>query len=373
MRPVARGAGSCRSLLAALLTFLVVLSGCAGTAGKADFRLGLDASAATRRLMWPPESTSEVPRYFYAGELTGESNFVKSKSETSAVMNLVVRFFDLIIGETPPLLLDRPHAGVVDESGRILVTDLGRAAVFVFDEQAGKLSIWSRAGEAMNFMAPAGIAAGPGGQVFVADPDLAMVAHLDRDGKPLAPIGKGLLQRPAGLAYEPETRRLFVADTEAHQIKVFDLEGKLLLTWGARGEGPGQFNYPTHIAVSQERLYVSDTLNARIQVMSTATGQALGTVGKRGLFVGNLVRPKGVASDSENNLYVIESNYDYLLIYNHSGEFLLPIGGVGRGAGNFHLPSGVWVDARNRVFVADTLNSRVAVFQFMGGDGGNED
>jgi hypothetical protein len=31
------------------------------------------------------------------------------------------------------------------------------------------------------------------------------------------------------------------------------------------------------------------------------------------------------------------------------------------------------VDARNRVFVADMLNSRVAVFQFLGGDEDNED
>lgn len=359
--------------VAVLLAFLVVLGGCAGTQEKAAFRLGLDASAETKRLMWPPGKTGEVPRYFYVGELTGENNFVKSKSETSAVMNLVARFVDLIIGETPPLLLDRPQAGVVDESGRVLVTDMGRAVVFVFDERAGKLSVWNKATESSGFVAPVGIAVGPEGHVFVADPNLALIAHLDHDGKPLAPIGKGLLERPTGLAYEPKTQRLFVSDTQAHQIKVFDLEGKLLSTWGTRGEGLGQFNYPTHIAVLHEKLYVSDTLNARIQIMSASTGQYLGTVGKRGLFVGDLVRPKGVASDSEHNIYIIESYHDYLLIYNRRGEFLLPIGGVGGGAGNFHLPAGVWVDERNRVFVADTLNSRVVVFQFLGGDGGNED
>lgn len=353
---------------AALWILLLLLGGCAVTPEKAVFRLGLDASADTKRLMWPPEKTGEVPRYFYAGELTGENNFVRPESETKTAKNVVARFFDIIIGEEPPLVFDRPQMGTVDEAGRILVTDMGRAAVFVFDEIGGKLTLWSKAAGSIDFISPVGIAVGPEGRVFVADPELALVAQLDSNGTPLAPIGKGQLLRPTGVAYEPKTKRLFVADTHAHQIKVFDPEGKLISTIGEHGEGPGQFNYPTHIAVLHEKLYVSDTLNARVQVISTPTGRYLGTVGKRGLFIGNMVRPKGVATDSEHNVYVIESYHDYLLVFNRRGEFLLPIGGVGGSAGSFHLPAGVWVDARNRIFVADMLNGRVAVFQFLGGD-----
>jgi DNA-binding beta-propeller fold protein YncE len=359
--------------LAALLSLALLVGGCASTEEKAEFRLGLDASAATRRLMWPPESAGEVPRYFYVGELTGENNFVKPAAETGALKSAIVRLFDILAGETPPLLLDRPQSGVVDESGRILVTDMGRAGVFVFDEAQGRLAVWDKAAGATPFIAPVGIAIGPAGDVFVADPELSLVAHLDRDGKTLAPIGKGQLQRPTGLAFEADSRRLFVSDTRAHQVKVFDPEGTLLSTVGEPGEEPGQFKYPTFIAVAHGKLYVSDTLNARVQVISTATGRYLGSVGNRGLFVGNLVRPKGVAADSEDNVYVIESYFDYMLVYNRRGKFLMPIGGVGGGPGNFHLPAGIWVDARNRVFVADMLNRRVAVFQFLGGDDHSEE
>lgn len=359
--------------LGVLLSMALVLAGCAAAPQKAVFRLGLDANAETRRLMWPPEKAGEVPRYFYVGELTGDNNFVKPDAEAGAVKNWLARFFEIIVGKQNPVLLDRPQAGVVDESGRVLVTDTGNAAVFVFDEQEGKLSVWRKAVGMTNFIAPTGIAVGPEGHLFVADAELALVVRLDRDGTALGPIGEGQLRRPTGLAYEPKSKRLFVADTQAHQIKVFDLDGNLLSTLGQHGEGPGQFNYPTHIAVKHEKLYVSDTLNARVQVISTSTGSTLGTIGKRGLFLGNLVRPKGVAADSEHNVYVVESYHDYLLVYNRRGEFLLPIGGVGGGAGNFHLPAGVWVDARNRVYVADMLNGRVAVFQFLGGDDGNED
>ncbi len=360
-----------RLALACLLALM--LGACAGTAEKPAFRLALDPAPETKKLMWPSAEAGEVPRYLYLGELTGENNFVQPESRRAATRNVIARFFDIIIGEEPPLVMDRPQSGAVDEQGRILVTDMGRAAVFVFDETAGKLAVWGKAMGVTDFIAPVGIAVGPSGQTFVADPELAIVARLDHDGNPLEPIGQGMLQRPTGVAYDPKTRRLFVADTPAHQIKVFDLEGNLLNSIGEHGEGPGQFNHPTHLALRHEKLYVSDSLNARIHVISAPTGRYLGTVGKRGLFVGNLVRPKGVAADSEQNVYAVESYHDYLLIYNRRGEFLLPIGGVGTGPGNFHLPAGVWVDARDRVFVADMLNGRVAVFQFLGGEGGNDD
>ncbi len=356
-----------------LLLLPLFLGACASTKEPAVFRLGLDGSSATKRLMWPPESAGEVPRYFFAGELTGENNFVRPEVKQSVAKSLLVSLFDLVTGDAPPLLMDRPQAGTVDESGRIFVTDIGRSGVFVFDEQAGQLNFWDKAVGTTDFISPVGIAVGPDGQVFVADAELGLIARIDRAGNTLAPIGRDQLQRPTGLAYEARSKRLFVADTQAHQIKVFNLEGELLSTIGDFGEGPGSFNYPTYIAVLHEKLYVSDTLNARVQVISTQTGRYLGTVGKRGLFLGDLVRPKGVASDSEHNIYVIESYHDYLLVYNRRGEFLIPIGGVGDGPGNFHLPAGVWVDKRNRVFVADTLNSRVAVFQFLGGDDDDDD
>ena len=159
-----------------------------------------------------------------------------------------------------------------------------------------------------------------------------------------------------------------MADTYAHDIKVFDAAGILVRVIGQRGEGPGEFNFPTHLAFARGQLYVTDTLNSRVQVFS-ASGDLLGNrgFGTRGLYLGNLVRPKGVGVDSEGNIYVVESYYDSLLVFSERGEFLLPIGGTGTATGRFYLPAGVWVDARNRVFVADMFNGRVVLFQFLGG------
>lgn len=356
-----------------LCLIVVLLAGCAsGPREKPVFSLMAGTPKEARSLTWPPESDNEIPRFVFAGELRGESNFLRPTHEGENAKNAILRFFDVVIGEEPPLLLDRPQSGTVAADGRILVSDIGRSAVFVFDINQGQLIVWELADGIKRFIAPVGVANGPEGQTFVADAELDLVARLDRDGNPMEPIGKGQLSRPNGVAYEASTGRLFVADTETHQIKVFDLEGKLLKTLGKRGEGVGEFNYPTHIALSDQKLYVTDTMNARIQVLSTTTGRYLGTVGRRGLYIGNLVRPKGVAADSEGNIYVIESYFDYLLVYNRRGEFLMPIGGVGNEAGSFHLPAGVWIDSKNRIFVADMMNNRIAVFQYLGGDSENE-
>jgi DNA-binding beta-propeller fold protein YncE len=274
----------------------------------------------------------------------------------------------LVVGEKPPAVLQRPHAGTVDESGRVYVTDMSRQAVFVFDEKRGELAVWDHAEGLANFVAPAGIALAANGRVLVTDAELGFIARLDRDGNPTRSIGRGMFKRPTGIAYDPSTRRIFVADTYAHNIKVLDEDGALVTVVGRAGDGPGEFNYPTHVTYAQGALYVTDTMNSRVQVLDGKTFEPKLTFGERGLYVGNMVRPKGVAVDSEGNVYVIESYFDHLLVYNARGSFLMALGGVGRDTGRFYLPAGVWVDSRNRVFIADMFNGRVVVFQFLGGD-----
>lgn len=354
-----------RFLIPAVL--LLGLAGCSSMRETPVFSMGLDASTETRRLMFPPEGDGEVPRYVYLGELRGETNISRPEEFGTGVVNSFFRLLDIIAGPAPPMVLDRPQSGAVDNRGRVYVTDIGRGSVFMFDETLPEVKVWSKADGLVDFVSPVGIAIGPENHIFVADADLRLVARLGPTGEALPSIGKGHLDRPNGVAYDPVGRKLYVADASAHMIKIFDLEGNLLAELGERGDGPGEFNFPTHIAVAEEKLYVTDTMNARVQVFSTKTGKHLANIGKRGMFIGDLSRPKGVAVDGEDNVYVVESYFDYLLIYNRHGQFLMPLGGVGFSAGKFHLPSGVWIDARNRVYVADMMNSRVAVFQFLGG------
>lgn len=350
-----------------LLVLATLLCACATPPGEPAVRgrlhLGQDDAPEGRQLTWPP--APEVPRYLYAGTLTGQPNF-RDERERSPLARLGRWLVGLDDAGQPPLVLQRPTAMAGDEAGRLYVADASRAAVFVFDAEAGELHLWEHAAAGQRFVSPAGIATAPD-RVHVADAALGAVYVFDRRGEPLARIGAGLLRRPTGVARDPATGRLFVADTQAHDIKVFAADGRHLATWGRRGERAGEFNFPSHLAFADGELYVTDTLNSRVQVLAGADGQPRRQLGARGLFVGNLVRPKGVAVDGEGHVYVVESLYDSLLVFSPQGEFLLAIGGAGTATGRFFLPAGLWVDGRNRVHVADMFNGRVVLFQFLGG------
>ena len=72
------------------------------------------------------------------------------------------------------------------------------------------------------------------------------------------------LRRPVpGLAHG---FRYGSADSLAGRIQVFDQDGVFLLDFGQHGSTPGQFQLPAGIAFWEDKLYVADSHNGRIQV-----------------------------------------------------------------------------------------------------------
>lgn len=351
-----------RLLIPFLLTASCLLSGCAET--KYVMQLDVEKRPESAARVWP--APPEPPRYRYAGQLTGEENFIPEGGDKRSAG---VKFFHWLVGLASGMeektILKRPQSGMVDAQGRVYVSDVANHAVFVFDQPAGKLHVWNMAQQNRGFVTPIGIAQGKGGQILVADAELGQVYRLDPEGKPAGSFGKDILDRPTGLARDDKRGRIYVSDTHGHDVKVFDDDGRLVQTIGRRGEGDGELNFPTHITFAGDRLYVTDSMNARLQIFD-ADGKFVRGMGRRGLYYGNLTRPKGVTVDPKGNIYVVESFYDNLLVFNSKGEFLMPLGGTGQDVGQFYLPAGVWSDPGGRIYVADMFNGRIAIFQFLG-------
>jgi DNA-binding beta-propeller fold protein YncE len=386
-----------------------LLGACASTPGTpAALLYALDDLPAGQAIVWP--APPEAARFIYAGSLSGERNFAAAAgtSRWRAFGRWLVGLDEADKTEA----LQRPSAVLTDAAGRVYVSDVGRQGVFVFDVPDGRLQVWERAGGLLRFNSPTGLALAPGGGLFVADAQLGVVVRLNAQGEPRAEIGRGTLQRPTGLARDAAHGLLYVADTQAHDIKAFDeRSGALRGVIGARGDALGRFNFPTHLAFAQGALYVTDTFNHRVQVLSGPglSGPHIGqdaiqarAIGARGLQLGDLVRPKGVAVDDAGRVYVVESYYDSLLVYDAQGEFLLPVGAGAGSAGlvadrwgvnpssaaaapsspapapngtsvpvaaaRFYLPAGVWADAAGQVWVADQFRSRVVRLRYIGPD-----
>lgn len=273
--------------------------------------------------------------------------------------SFLTRVWESIVGEEPQGMV-RPYAIAV-QGTRIAVADPGLGAVHLFDPATKSYQRIVTAGEEA-LVSPVGVAFGPG-RLYVADSATGRIFGLTEAGEVALRI-EGVT-RPTGLAYDAEHGRLYVADTLAHRIEVFDDAGQRLFTFGTRGTGPGEFNFPTHIFLRDGRLYVNDTMNFRLQTFDL-DGHALGSFGRHGDGSGDFAQPKGIAVDPEGHLYVADALFDRIQIFDGDGHFLLSFGGTGMDAGDFWLPAGVFA-VDDRIYVADSYNRRVQVFQFLGG------
>ena len=272
------------------------------------------------------------------------------------------RFGSWLIGKShasEPLV--KPFGIAVDAATNICLTDTGAACVCYFDRVHHKFQRWSRIGK-ISFQSPVAVAKSADA-FFVADSGLGMVIVFDSGGKLLFTITNSLA-RPVALALT--AGEVLVADSQLHRVTAFNLKGEFLFQFGRRGTEPGEFNFPTHLAVDgRGRIFVTDSMNSRIQMFDDR-GNFQGVIGSPGDASGHFNRPKGVAADSFGHIYVVDAMFDNVQIFDTTGQFLLDFGSTGSGPGEFWLPAGIAISGDNQIFVADSYNRRVEVFKYIG-------
>ena len=315
--------------------------------------LGAQSGAAAAQLVWPPPP--DEPRIAYVQSISNPGDAGVKASLFHRISNWLSGARQ---GGEP---LSRPFGLAVDEAGNFCITDTGAKAVCFFDRAAKRWYRWDQVG-GVRFDSPVAVAKTEK-TILVADSGLGAVVAFDLDGKLLFRITEELT-RPSGLAISGD--RLLVADAGRHCIDVFDLRGKFLNRFGARGDGDGEFNFPTHVAADTHgNIYVTDSMNSRVQVFD-AKGNFERQIGGPGDGPGSFSRPKGVAVDGSGRAYVVDAIFGNVQIFDADGQLLLDFGGPGSGSGEFWLPSGIAIGRDNLIYVADSYNGRVQVFKYVG-------
>ena len=317
------------------------------------FAMQAGVANSTSRLVWP--APPDAPRIAYVRSIQGPADLGIKPS----FWGKVGRFFT---GGNPGKdQLVKPFGIALDAKGGLCLTDTGGNAVFWFDKSRKAWHRWEQAGQ-VRFGSPVAIAK-QGRNFYVADSGLGAVVAFNEAGHLLFQIKAGL-ERPAGLTLW--SNRLYVVDSKLHQVLSYDLQGRPLGHFGSRGTGPGQFNFPTHIAAGPAgELYVTDAMNNRVQVFDAA-GHFLRQVGSIGDAPGHFSRPKGAAVDSFGHLYVIDALFGNVQLFDRQGRLLMSLGENGNGSGQFWLPNGIAISPGNEIYVTDCYNHRVQVFQFIG-------
>lgn len=268
---------------------------------------------------------------------------------------------DKLTGRTPFRFV-RP-TGVAARGTLLYIADPGAQVLFVLDSaSAHELEIRSVGVEKL--ASPVAVALGPGNAVFLVDSALRKVFVLDAQGRLLRTIGgEGRLARPAGVAYDAAADRLYVSDSATHRIIIFAADGRMLGSFGSNGSDPGEFNFPTHLALTRDgRLLVTDTLNFRVQVLAP-DGSPLAQFGRVGDGSGDFASPKGVAVDSTGNIYVVDALFDAVQVFRRDASLLLGFGERGTRPGQLWLPTGLFIDANDMLYVADSYNQRISIFE----------
>jgi sugar lactone lactonase YvrE len=166
-----------------------------------------------------------------------------------------------------------------------------------------------------------------------------------------------------GVSIDSE-ENIYTADHMAHCIRKFDRNGNAIQKWGSYGSSPGQFWYPTGIAVYMDTVFVSDA-NDRIQKFSL-DGRFIKAWGERGSIAGKFNKPQGIAIDSNGFLYVADTLNHRIQKFNYQGEFMLQWGSYGNENSQFSEPCGVATDTEGYVFVVDQNNNRIQKFDANG-------
>lgn len=226
--------------------------------------------------------------------------------------------------------------------------------------------------ERISFTGPSTVVAG-GGNIAYGDGGLATAA---------------LLQQPSGVSTDA-LGNLYAADRENNRIRRVALNGTISTVAGTGAAGnsgddelavKATLNAPSSVtADAQGNLYIADTGNRRIRIVSTSgtmlpfpsagltapvyavpdgqgnvyiadTGSILEAMpdGVVTTIVANLKNPRGMTFDAAGNLYFTEAGGPHVKKLTPAGALTL----IGEGVWN--IPRGVAVDSAGNVYVADT-------------------
>jgi DNA-binding beta-propeller fold protein YncE len=334
-------------------------------AGAAMLPLSLSASQKSKTKAVPEQWEMSLDG---GRKLTWEHSF-SSEQEVKPNRGFWNKFVDVIAGAPDYHSLVRPYGVVTDSHGRIIVTDPGAAGVHIFDFAERKYKFIQRQDKLKDAMlAPQCVAVDAQDNIYVTDSNAGVIFVFEPNGKFVRAIGslkggEGYFKRPTGIAVDSAAQRIYVTDTLRDEVFVLDMQGNILKTIGKTGDGNGEFNLPTELRLDGPNLVVVDAMNFRMQTFdrSGAFQYSTGTIGDG---PGSIFRPKGIGIDSEDDLYVVDGLSAIVQVFNRKGQLLYYFGSQGTHAGEFQLPAGLYIDHNDQIFVVDSFNRRVQIFHY---------
>jgi len=249
-------------------------------------------------------------------------------------------------------------AGVaVNSKGHIYVFHRGKHPLMEFDS-SGKF-IRSIADDL--FVTAHSVRVDAEDNIWTADVGAHVILKLSPEGRVLLALGRmrvpgddvGHFNQPTDIAFDREGND--VADGEGNsRVLKFDKYGNLLLGWGMKGAGPGQFDLPHSIAVDGDLVYVGDRENGRIQIFDRNA---------RFLREWKLGHPFGLFVTPDHFIYMADAIASRILKIDQNGKVVGVLSGPEPGKGRHFDPHQIAVDKDKSIFTAEVMPWRAQKFR----------
>ena len=295
-------------------------------------------------------------RLDYIPTVRGRHNLsitVNDRHIIGSPFQLVVRVHPTQLGKPVRSIkeVETPSAITMTADERFVVSSSDQNQIVILAKSGEKLSTITCNGK------PSGIAVDDVGHIYAALYSTNCLCKFDENGRKLKEVLDRLLN-PSGVAII--NNQVFIGDCLNHRVVVFSSDLEFIRSFGTKGHGDGQFNYPECIAQDEEgRLWITDFFNDRLCIF-TEDGEYQQAVMKP-VDKGKLNSPSGIACDS-GYVYVSEHRGHCVSVFTVTGDFVCSFGEHGCGEGEFNYPVGVLVDRDGFLYVCDRDNSRTQVY-----------
>jgi len=209
------------------------------------------------------------------------------------------------------------------------------------------------------------------GRIYVSDSVARSVLVFDIPNGEFSEIGTrgpGELRKPLGMAVDSDCN-LYVADQTAGRVYAYNQEGQFVAAFGSSE----MFDRLSHVEVDQagQRLYCVDTGGVgsdrhQVRVFDLQNGEHLYDIGQRGSIAGELNLARDIALGSDGNLYIVDGGNFRVQVFDPDGSFIRQIGSIGVQTGQFSRPKGIDTDADGNVYVSDSAFGNFQIFNTKG-------
>ena len=169
----------------------------------------------------------------------------------------------------------------------------------------------------------------------------------------------GKLDHPHGVAVDPDTRDIHVADYINDRVNIYSCMGKFIQSYGSKASGGRGQSYPRGVTIDRHAHRIVTDDNHALSIY-TRGGKLKKRFGKEGGGRGEYYHPNDVAADNAGLLYIADHGNSRVQVCNLTGEYVRMIGNTH--PGRLQGPIYVALDGDGNVYVTDLHTKQVNIY-----------